>query len=87
MRRPKIKRPPLGRQLLSNLAESSEGLSETSGGPLSITSASSNLGKSEVDPPNGLHRASLVTMKVCQQVWYREGRHPAYCSGLAEACR
>ena len=60
MRRPEIKNPALGRQLVSNLTESSEGLSETSGSAFAIASSGCDLAKSEVDPPNSFHRAGLV---------------------------
>ena len=61
MRRPEIKNPPLGRQFVRDLAESSEGLSESSSGHFPIASTGSDLAESKVDPPDRLHSAGLVS--------------------------
>jgi len=60
MRRIEVKGPPLSRQLIRDLAESSEGLGESSSRALPVPPPKSNFTESKVDPPDSLHRAGLV---------------------------
>ena len=60
MRRIEVERPPLSRQLVRDLAESSEGLSESGSSALAIPSSKGYLTQGEVSPPDGLHGAGLV---------------------------
>ena len=60
MRRIEVKGPPLSRQLIRDLAESSEGLGESSSSALAVPPPECNLAQGKVDPPDSLHRAGLV---------------------------
>ena len=61
MRRTEVKGPPLSRQLVRDLAESSEGLRESGRSTFAIPTSKSNLTKGKIDPPDSLHRAGLVS--------------------------
>lgn len=61
MRRIEVKGPPLSRQLVRDLAESSEGLCESGSSPFAIPTSKGNLTEGKIDPPDSLHRAGLVS--------------------------
>ena len=62
MGRLKVEDTPLSRQLICDLAETSQGLSEPGSGSFAVLSTGSDLAKGEIDSPNGLHGSRLVRL-------------------------